>query len=434
MQITISSGEALDRLTILDIKESEIKDPTKLVHIQNEKRLYVAIQDICTKHIVLYDLLKLVNKRIWDKTNEIKAITPRDPPYADLAHEIFELNQHRFRLKMAINRITSATICEQKSYVANSICLRFPIITQADVVDIVYCFLHYDELTIETAADHPILGMLGLSFSRVARVESLLVPDIDRTTDYYKKLTQHLSHLFPPMVYIAGGLLGDFIHQLSVVCENFHATGRRGVLMITNDVGDPFRLGLERAYSDLLPAMTSCYYIQDFSIYKQGTPFEIDLSRWRENPTVYRGSWYDIFRNQYGVTFGKHPWLSGNKRSEFIGKTIVSTSTVRLVGEYPKLHELIDPANSVFVALDEQAYRVFERRFGIQLPFVLCNSLTEMIDIISSGELFIGNLSSPLTFAYAIHKKCIILKSHTGDDIHIAGLNQHLPFIQEYIS
>ena len=55
-----------------------------------------------------------------------------------------------------------------------------------------------------------------------------------------------------PIIYISGGLLGDFIHQLSVINEKYLETGRKGVLYISTSVGDGFRFGIGRAYSDTL--------------------------------------------------------------------------------------------------------------------------------------------------------------------------------------
>jgi hypothetical protein len=37
--------------------------------------------------------------------------------------------------------------------------------------------------------------------------------------------------------------------------------------------------------------------------------------------------------------------------------------------------------------------------------------------------LFIGNLSSPLAFAYCLHKKCIVGLSNSTDDNHQCGLD-----------
>mgnify|MGYP003348483524 CR=1 FL=1 len=42
---------------------------------------------------------------------------------------------------------------------------------------------------------------------------------------------------FEPIKYAACGLLGDFINQLSIICEKFYETGRKGVLYIFEKEG-----------------------------------------------------------------------------------------------------------------------------------------------------------------------------------------------------
>jgi hypothetical protein len=420
MQINISPGEALDRLTILDIKEREIKDATKLTHIQNEKKLYEPIQVICSKYSTLYTLLTFVNKRIWDKTDIIKTLTPSDPSFAMIAHEIFELNQQRFRLKSAINRMTGASIHEQKSYAESTLVLHYTIIDTSAAVDIVYYFLHYDTIYIQTHSTHPILRLLGVQMPPTPH-NSFDAPPINRNTEYYTALCE----MFKPISYVSGGLLGDFVHQLSVICENYYTTGRKGNLYITNAVGDPFRFGVEKAYNDLMPLLCKQEYIETFKLHAGETG--INLSAWRGSPLLCRASWYHIFQQSFQVEFGKHQWLQTNTmRKEFEGKTVISTSCRRL---HPKYDIQVDISNSIFVSFDKESYDHFVSLTNIKIPLYICDSLTEMVDIIHSCSVFIGNLSSPLAFAYALHKKSVVLKSKSSDDIHIHNLSHFLPYI-----
>ena len=54
-----------------------------------------------------------------------------------------------------------------------------------------------------------------------------------------------------PIIYISGGLLGDFIHQLSVINENYIKLGRKGILYIANNIGgDNFTFGLQQTFDD----------------------------------------------------------------------------------------------------------------------------------------------------------------------------------------
>jgi len=116
MNIQISVGEALDRLSILEIKQKYIEDVVKKTHIVNEIETLSEIQDSKIKYKYYYDLLVGVNTQIWNHTNVIKTLDSETVEYGKLAHTIFELNQSRFRLKQIVNTASSSLIQEQKSY------------------------------------------------------------------------------------------------------------------------------------------------------------------------------------------------------------------------------------------------------------------------------------------------------------------------------
>jgi hypothetical protein len=261
MEIQISPGEALDRLTILEIKEKEITDSDRRAHVQHEMTLYTKVLPMKETYSTLYALLLFVNKRIWDLTNIVKTLPVTAPNYAQLAYEIFELNQQRFRLKTAINRATVATIQEQKSYSPLTLCVEYSTITSDDIADIVYYFLNNYTFMIKTTHYHPICTHLMIPIlSPESDIQSILPPAIDKMTEYYTQLYR----MFKPIVYISGGLFGDFIHQLSIVCEKYNDTGRKGILLITDKVGDTESFNVQRTYRDMYDILMKQEYIQDF--------------------------------------------------------------------------------------------------------------------------------------------------------------------------
>jgi hypothetical protein len=422
MQINISLGEVLDRLSILEIKEQRIVSPTKLEKIRAEKSEYTTVLDLKRRHTVLYSLLMYVNTEIWDLTEQIKKLEPSDVSYAMLAHSIFELNQQRFRLKMGINCVTHASIQEQKSYAESSISLL-----SSDPVDIAYCFLQYDHVTVESYYPHPICAQLGITVKIPSTDSSASIP---RTTPSYSSIATIISPLFPPISYISGGLLGDFIHQLSIVCENFCVHGKQGILYISNSVGDNFRYGLERAYTDLLPIVSAQPYIKEFKIHNN-EQYDIDLSAWRTQGYLYRENWFTMFQRIYSVPFASHPWLAcGPVDTRFSDKVVVSTSSQRFSGRYDGLDKRINASDAMFVTLDPSLHTFFINKTGIHIPMYVCSSLDEMVAIIRGSKLFIGNLSAPLAFAYALHKKSCVLLQNGQDDRHLDNLPNHLPFLE----
>jgi hypothetical protein len=116
MLIEISIGEGLDRYSILEIKQKEITDEKKKVHITNELQTLSELITYKKTFQYYYELLLSINTQIWNHTNTIKSMNPDHTAFSTISHSIFELNQSRFRLKNIINQLSESHIQEQKSY------------------------------------------------------------------------------------------------------------------------------------------------------------------------------------------------------------------------------------------------------------------------------------------------------------------------------
>jgi hypothetical protein len=121
MKIEISEGEGLDRLSILELKLVEISDPQKRSAIETEINTLSELLPVKTKYSYYYQLLCDVNRKIWDLTNTVKQLIPTDATFSQTAHDIFEWNQSRFRVKRKINELVHSSINEQKSYGQTSV-------------------------------------------------------------------------------------------------------------------------------------------------------------------------------------------------------------------------------------------------------------------------------------------------------------------------
>lgn len=148
MILNISEGESLDRLTILEIKNNVIKDEQKKLEIDKELIMYSSIIPIKHKYIYLYKLLYFINKMIWDLTDIVKKMHSRDKEYADIAFQIFDLNQQRFRIKNIINHCEQSTIKEQKNYESQTVYILLDGININDDIymRILYLYLLYDNV------------------------------------------------------------------------------------------------------------------------------------------------------------------------------------------------------------------------------------------------------------------------------------------------
>ena len=90
------------------------------------------------------------------------------------------------------------------------------------------------------------------------------------------------------VIYLSGGQLGDFIHQLSVICEVYYKYKRKGILLITNHIGNAvFHFSLEDTYNTTKQLIESQEYIQEYRIYN-GEQYDIDLSRWRYSEKLFK--------------------------------------------------------------------------------------------------------------------------------------------------
>jgi hypothetical protein len=152
MKIEISIGEAIDKLSILEIKMKKITDENKKIEIQKEINVLQKCETYKSKHELYYNLLMYVNEKIWDMTDIIKSITIEDPQFSPISNQIFEFNQKRFRIKNWFNLLTDSNLKEQKSY-ALSHCRI--VVDNEDVFfdklpEINYLSIGYDVLTFES--------------------------------------------------------------------------------------------------------------------------------------------------------------------------------------------------------------------------------------------------------------------------------------------
>lgn len=121
--IPSSVGELIDKIAILEIKESRITDTEKLTHIRHELSLLHSLKNECELAgdalAKLSAELKLVNNVLWDAETEIRAHEARSDfgeSFVALARQIYATNDQRAALKKSINQILNCALVEEKSY------------------------------------------------------------------------------------------------------------------------------------------------------------------------------------------------------------------------------------------------------------------------------------------------------------------------------
>jgi len=150
LYLPVSLGEAIDKLTILDIKLSKINDDRKN-DVKNEyELLYDKLKENVVKYNNLYETMKKLNLLIWNMMNILRDGDVNDNEYLKTCKECIEFNDIRFRVKNKINYISESFLKEQKSYKIN----RLVIIINKDCYDVVllniikYFSFIYDEINI----------------------------------------------------------------------------------------------------------------------------------------------------------------------------------------------------------------------------------------------------------------------------------------------
>jgi hypothetical protein len=112
----VSLGEALDKLSILDIKKNKIND-CRLDDILIEFHyLHEELQEYTEKYKYLYSILYKTNMRIWDCMDIIRVSNKTTAELYEYIDETIILNDSRYLVKKKINEICKSNLKEQKGY------------------------------------------------------------------------------------------------------------------------------------------------------------------------------------------------------------------------------------------------------------------------------------------------------------------------------
>ena len=123
IQVPVSYGELLDKITILEIKSARMHDETKLVNVRDELALLertwqahpAAQDDVSAERAAL----KRVNELLWDIEDHIRLKEKAqafDAEFIALARAVYVRNDERAAIKRAINLKLGSRLVEEKSY------------------------------------------------------------------------------------------------------------------------------------------------------------------------------------------------------------------------------------------------------------------------------------------------------------------------------
>ena len=123
IQSEISSGELLDKISILEIKLKKIKDKENLKEINKEYAILKQSQNLNIKLANelkdLFDELKKVNLNLWDIEDKLRICEKNKDfgeKFIELARGVYFNNDSRSKIKSEINKLLGSNIKEVKQY------------------------------------------------------------------------------------------------------------------------------------------------------------------------------------------------------------------------------------------------------------------------------------------------------------------------------
>lgn len=123
IQIPVSPGELIDKITILKLKKKFIKDQVQLKNVTIELAF---LEPLLTKYKLntletnsLFEELYKINNNLWKIEDDIRE-KERDSDFGidfvELARSVYFTNDKRSNIKKKINLLSGSKIIEEKSY------------------------------------------------------------------------------------------------------------------------------------------------------------------------------------------------------------------------------------------------------------------------------------------------------------------------------
>ena len=123
ISVTVSVGELIDKITILEIKQARIHDPGAASEIAREltslREAWAAQPHPALEDLPEWSALCAVNGELWeveDALRDHERAGRFDASFIALARSVYQLNDQRAAIKRAMNEALGTRLREQKSY------------------------------------------------------------------------------------------------------------------------------------------------------------------------------------------------------------------------------------------------------------------------------------------------------------------------------
>jgi hypothetical protein len=121
--VSVSWGELIDKMTILDIKSRRLTAPPALANVRKELAVLMqALEGLSARPPSLDDLTRqmiAVNEELWEIEDKIRAKEAQktfDAEFVALARAVYLTNDRRSAIKREINLLLKSALIEEKQY------------------------------------------------------------------------------------------------------------------------------------------------------------------------------------------------------------------------------------------------------------------------------------------------------------------------------
>jgi len=123
LQVEVSAGELVDKITILEIKAERISDPDKLANVHRElSSLTATRRDAMPSSRELDEFtaeLRRINEQLWEIEDDIRDCERNGDfgeRFVELARAVYRTNDRRASAKRKINELLGSELVEEKDY------------------------------------------------------------------------------------------------------------------------------------------------------------------------------------------------------------------------------------------------------------------------------------------------------------------------------
>ena len=123
IEVPVSAGELVDKVTILEIQSERIADPAKLANVRRELAgLGEILRPMLAKVPALErskESLRAINEMLWQIEDDIRDCERRKdfgPRFVELARSVYRTNDQRSAAKREVDTLLGSEIVEEKSY------------------------------------------------------------------------------------------------------------------------------------------------------------------------------------------------------------------------------------------------------------------------------------------------------------------------------